>query len=114
MKTSCLRLKLVELNFSASFTTDDQSIFNISSYYSHQSFEAKWYFSLKISYFSAFLLKMHTFSCIVHENACIFLHFHENACIFPSVKCMHFHLICIKCTHFRENGLKMQKSSFLR
>ena len=30
MKTSCLRLKLVELNFFASFTTDDQSIFNVS------------------------------------------------------------------------------------
>ena len=30
MKTSCLRLKLVELNFFASFTTDDQSIFNAS------------------------------------------------------------------------------------
>ena len=30
MKASCLRLKLVELNFFASFTTDDQSIFNVS------------------------------------------------------------------------------------
>ena len=31
MKASCLRLKLVELNFFASFTTDDQSIFNVSN-----------------------------------------------------------------------------------
>ena len=31
MKTSCLRLKLVELNFFASFTTDDQSTFNVSN-----------------------------------------------------------------------------------
>ena len=31
MKTSCLRLKLVELNFFASFTTDNQSTFNISN-----------------------------------------------------------------------------------
>ena len=30
MKASCLRLKLVELNFFASFTTDDQSTFNVS------------------------------------------------------------------------------------
>ena len=32
MKTSCLRLKLVELNFFASFTTDDQSIFYVSGF----------------------------------------------------------------------------------
>ena len=32
MKASCLRLKLVELNFFPSFTTDDQSIFNVSSH----------------------------------------------------------------------------------
>ena len=31
VKTSCLRLKLVELKFFASFTTDDQSIFNVSN-----------------------------------------------------------------------------------
>ena len=30
MKTSCLGLKLFEFNFFASFTTDDQSIFNVS------------------------------------------------------------------------------------
>ena len=30
MKTSCLRLKLVELNFFASFITDNQNIFNVS------------------------------------------------------------------------------------
>ena len=32
MKTSHLKLKLVELNFIASFTTDDQSNFNLSTF----------------------------------------------------------------------------------
>ena len=42
MKTSCLRLKLVELNFFASFTTDDQNNFNISN----TSKSSKWTFSI--------------------------------------------------------------------
>ena len=31
MKTSCLRLKLVELNFLVSFNTDDQSKTNVTN-----------------------------------------------------------------------------------
>ena len=43
MKTSCLRLKLVELNFLVSFNTDDQSKSDIANtakhYYKHEMFE---------------------------------------------------------------------------
>ena len=42
MKASCLRLKLVELNFFASFTTDDQSTFNVSN----TSKSSRWTFAI--------------------------------------------------------------------
>ena len=44
MKTCHLRLKLVELNFFASFTTDDQSNFNVSNTFK----SSRWTFSIKV------------------------------------------------------------------
>ena len=52
MKTSCLRLKLVELNFLVSFNTDDQSqtdVANTADVITYKSKSSRWTFS--ISYY---------------------------------------------------------------
>ena len=51
MKTSCLRLKLVELNFLVSFNTDDQSktdVANAINVITYKSKSSRWTFSIKI------------------------------------------------------------------
>ena len=50
MKTSCLRLKLVELNFLVSFNTDDQSktdVANAINIITYKSKSSRWTFSIK-------------------------------------------------------------------
>ena len=63
------------------------------------SFEAKWYFSLKISYFSIFLH--------FHEK-CIFLHFKENACHWK----LHFQENACRNCKFSDIGLASSKGLF--
>ena len=49
MKTSCLRLKLVELNFLVSFNTDDQSktdVANTANVITYKSKSSRWTFSI--------------------------------------------------------------------
>ena len=49
MKTSCLRLKLVELNFLVSFNTDDQSktdVANAINVITYKSKSSRWTFSI--------------------------------------------------------------------
>ena len=51
MKTSCWRLKLVELNFLVSFNTDDQSktdVANTVNVITYKSKSSRWTFSMKI------------------------------------------------------------------
>ena len=51
MKTSCLRLKLVELNFLVSFNTDDQSqtdVANTANVITYKSKSSRWTFSIMI------------------------------------------------------------------
>ena len=64
MKTSCLRLELVELNIFASFTTDDQSIFNVSN----TSKSSRWTFSIETPLsWKIFLLQLKFFMDDQHK-----------------------------------------------
>ena len=53
MKTSCLRLKLVELNFFASFNADDQRKTYVSNVSKYTFKSSRWTFSITFSLLSA-------------------------------------------------------------